>query len=37
LMSFNKLAPDSTAESTPASFQDMIAIAQKSSVLILVY
>lgn len=37
LMSFNKLAPDSTAESTPASFQDMIATAQKSSVLILVY
>jgi S1-C subfamily serine protease len=37
LMSFNKLAPDSTAVSTPASFQDMIAIAQKSSVLILVY
>jgi len=37
LLSFNKLAPDSTTESAPASFQDMIATAQKSSVLILVY
>lgn len=37
LLSFNKLASDSTDESAPASFQDMIATAQKSSVLILVY
>ena len=37
LLSFNKLAPDGTTEPVPASFQDMIATAQKSSVLILVY
>lgn len=37
LLSFNKLAPDGTTEPVPASFQDMIATAQKSSVLILAY
>ena len=37
LLNFHKLSADESTNLTPASFQDMIATAQKSTVLILVY